>query len=82
MAETLFIEGKIQYYESCNQPAIANAKNALLEMKVLAKNGPAYLVLGPQYLAKGEGEKNLLSIIEYLREFRSKPAADALIETS
>jgi hypothetical protein len=51
-------------------------------MKVLAKNGPAYLVLGPQYLAKGEGEKNLLKIIEYLREFRSKPAADALSEAN
>lgn len=49
-------------------------------MKVLAKNGPAYLALGAQYLAKGEGEKNLLKIIKYLRTFRVKDAADALSE--
>jgi len=49
-------------------------------MKILAKNGPAYLVLGPQYSAKGEGEINLLKIIEYLRAFRSKSTTDALSE--
>ena len=49
-------------------------------MKILAKNGPAYLVLGPQYLKKGEGEQNLLKVIEYLREFRSKPSANTLSE--
>lgn len=31
MAETLYIEGKIVYYEACNQPSIGNAKSALLE---------------------------------------------------
>jgi hypothetical protein len=52
MAETLFLEKKLAYYESCNQPSIANAKNALLDMKILAKNGPAYLVLGAEYQKK------------------------------
>lgn len=45
MAETLYIENKIVYYEACNQPAIGNAKSAFLEMKVLAKNGPSYITL-------------------------------------
>lgn len=49
MAETLFGEQKTMYYESCNQPAIGNAKSALLQMKILAKNGPQYISLGADY---------------------------------
>lgn len=49
LAETLFVENKIAYYESCNQPSIANAKSAYLEMKIISKNGPAYISLGPDY---------------------------------
>ena len=48
-------------------------------MKVLAKNGPAYLVLGPEYQKKGEGEQNLLKVIEHLRSFRSKPASPNML---
>ena len=57
IAETLFQEGKINYFESCNQPSINNAKAQLLEMKVLVKNS-LYINLAPQYL-KSEGEKRL-----------------------
>lgn len=49
LAETLFVERKMMYFESCNQPAIGNAKAALLEMKILAKNGPQYITLGADY---------------------------------
>lgn len=58
LAETLFIEKKMMYYESCNQPAIGNAKAAFLEMKLLAKNGPSYITLHANY-QKAEGERKL-----------------------
>ena len=79
LAETLFSEQKTMYYESCNQPAIGNAKSALLQMKVLAKNGPQYITLGSDY-QKAEGEKKLLQIIEYLNQFRMKPMIETVLD--
>lgn len=49
-------------------------------MKILAKNGPAYLVLGAEYQQKLEGEKKLLKVIEYLSHFRMKPSDNSLVE--
>ena len=37
LAETMYQEGKINYFESCNQMVINGAKAQLLEMGVLAK---------------------------------------------
>lgn len=62
----------MMFYESCNQPSIGNAKSAFLAMNVLARNGPAYITLHKDYLGN-EGEKKLLSVIEYLGQFRMKP---------
>ena len=35
LAETLFLEKKILFFESCNQPAIGNAKAAFIEAGVI-----------------------------------------------
>jgi len=79
LAETLFIEKKMMYFESCNQPAIGNAKSALLEMKILAKNGPQYITLHADY-QKAEGEKKLKTVIEYLGQFRMRPQVETILD--
>lgn len=54
----------MQYFEACNQPAIINAKAALLEMKIFKKNG-VFVNLHEDYL-KQEGEKRLLKALDFL----------------
>jgi len=78
LAETLFLERKMQYFESCNQPAIGNAKSALLEMGIFKKKG-VYINLAPEY-QKEEGEKKLLAVIEYVGQFRMKPTTQSMLE--
>ncbi len=56
IAETLFIERKIQYFESCNQPSISNATATFLAMGVLDKQS-VFINLGASY--KEAGEKKL-----------------------
>jgi hypothetical protein len=41
-------------------------------MKILAKNGPAYITLDKEYQQE-EGEKKLLKVINYIGQFRMKP---------
>jgi hypothetical protein len=53
------------FYESCNQPAIGNAKSAFLAQNVLARNGPSYISLHKDYLGD-QGEKKLMEFIDYL----------------
>ena len=48
IAETLHSDGKIQYFESCNQPSINNAKAKLIEMKVFTKRSN-YINLSAEY---------------------------------
>ena len=49
-------------------------------MKVLAKNGPQYLTLHQDYMSKVDGEKKLLSVIEYIGQFRMKPNLETILE--
>lgn len=58
----MFQEGKINYFESCNQMTINGAKSQLLEMGVLAKKS-VYINLAPEY-QQVEGEKRLEKLIE------------------
>ena len=62
IGETLHSDGKVQYYESCNQPSFTNAKATLIQMKVFTKRSN-YISLGPEFSGK-EGEKNLLKLID------------------
>ena len=77
LAETLFLENKLYYFEACNQPAITNAKSALLEMKIFKKNG-VFINLHEDYL-KQEGEKRILKAIDFLGQFRMTPASSNLL---
>ena len=79
MAETLFIERKTMFYEACNQPAIGNAKAAFLQMKVLAKTGPAHIGLCPEY-QKQAGEKKLLELIDFVGQYRMKPTDQSMLD--
>ena len=78
MAETLFIEKKIQFFESCNQPSITNAKAALLQMGIFKKTS-IFVNLAPEY-QKAEGEKRLLAEIERVGQFRNKASNMTLLE--
>lgn len=48
VSENMYMDGKINYSESCNQQNINNAKAALLEMGVLAKKS-IYINLASEY---------------------------------
>ena len=48
VAETMYAEGKLNYFESCNQMIINNAKAQLLEMGVLSKKS-IYINLAQEY---------------------------------
>lgn len=78
LAETLFIEKKIQYFESCNQPAITNAKTAMLSEGIFKKKD-VYVNLAPEYL-KSDGEKRLVAVIDRVGQYRSKPTTQSLLE--
>jgi hypothetical protein len=61
LSETLFLEGKLFFFESCNQPSIGNAKSALLGMGVFKKKN-IYISIGAEYAGK-DGEKKLLNLL-------------------
>uniref|UniRef100_A0A7S3MJR5 GPAT/DHAPAT C-terminal domain-containing protein n=1 Tax=Favella ehrenbergii TaxID=182087 RepID=A0A7S3MJR5_9SPIT len=71
VGETMFQEGKINYFESCNQMTINGAKAQLLEMGVLQKKS-VYINLAPEY-QKSEGEKRLEKLIETIGQYRNLP---------
>ena len=48
VGETMYAEGKINYFESCNQMVINAAKAELLQMGVLVKKS-LYINLAPEY---------------------------------
>ena len=79
MAETLYIQGKMKFYESCNQPSIGNAKSAFLAMNILTRNGPSYITLHKDYLGD-DGEKRLTEVMEYLGQFRKVPTNDDVFD--
>lgn len=79
LAETLFIERKTMFWEACNQPAIGNAKDAFLQMKVLERKGPAHIGLSTDY-QKLEGEKRLLELIDFVGQYRMKPSDASILE--
>ena len=62
VAETMYQEGKLNYFESCNQIVINSAKAQLLEMRVLVKKS-IYINLAAEY-QKAEGEILLEKVIE------------------
>ena len=62
VAETMYQDGKINYFESCNQVVINSAKAQLLEMRVLVKKS-IYINLSAEY-QKAEGEILLEKLIE------------------
>jgi len=71
VGETMYAEGKLNYFESCNQMTINGAKAQLLEMGVLKKKS-IYINLAPEY-RKGEGEKLLEKLIETIAQYRNLP---------
>jgi len=76
MAETLYLEGKIYFFESCTQPTIGNAKSALLELGVLTKTN-VYLNLSEKYTQAGEQE--LVKLIGRVSQFKMQEDAQALL---
>jgi len=76
MAETLYLEGKIYFFESCTQPTIGNAKSALLELGVLTKTN-VYLNLSEKYTQAGE--QLLVKLIERVSQFKMQEDAQALL---
>ena len=73
VAETMYQDGKLNYFESCNQVVINNAKAQLLQMKVLAKKS-IYINLAAEY-QKAEGEILLEKLIETVGSYRNLPMA-------
>lgn len=71
VAETMYQDGKINYFESCNQMVINGAKAQLLEMGVLKKKS-IYINLASEY-QKLEGEKRLEKLIETISAYRNLP---------
>ena len=61
VAETMYQDGKLSYFESCNQMTINGAKACLLDMKVLVKKA-VYINLAPEYQTP-EGEHRLEQVI-------------------
>lgn len=78
MAETLYLQGKIYFFESCTQPTIGNAKSALLELGVLKKTN-VYLNLSEKY--SQAGEESLVSLIEQVGQYKMQENAEALLHT-
>lgn len=78
VAETMYQEGKITYFESCNQMVINNAKAQLLEMRVLQKKS-IYINLASEY-QKVEGEKRLEKLIETMNNYRNRPMSQRAFE--
>jgi len=78
IGETLHADGMIQYFESCNQPSINNAKAALIQMKVFTKRSD-YISLSGQY-SKKDGEKQLRKIIQDVGQFRMKPTSQTVLD--
>ena len=62
VAETMYQDGKLNYFESCNQMTINGAKACLLDMKVLVKKA-VYINLAPEYQTP-EGEHRLEQVIQ------------------
>jgi hypothetical protein len=48
-------------------------------MKILAKNGPAYITLHDNF-KEDAGEKKLQEVISYLGEYRMKPTESQIFE--
>ena len=48
LAELLFKQGSIQFFESCNQESIRNAMNTFVELGVISKQG-LYLELNDKF---------------------------------
>lgn len=74
VAETMYQEGKLNYFESCNQMIINGAKAQLLEMGVIAKKS-IYINLAQEY-QKTQGERLLGKLIETIGQFRNKPLSE------
>lgn len=74
VAETMYQEGKLNYFESCNQMIINGAKAQLLEMGVIAKKS-IYINLAQEY-QKDQGERLLGKLIETIGQFRNKPLSE------
>ena len=71
MAETMYDEGKINYFESCNQMVITGAKSQLLEKKILTKKS-IFLNLSQDHQTPA-GEKKLEQIIQTMSLYRNLP---------
>jgi hypothetical protein len=78
MAETLYLQGKIYFFESCTQPTIGNAKAALIELGVLTKTS-VYLNLSESY-TKAAGEQLLVKLISQLGQYKMQENASALVD--
>lgn len=71
VAETMYQNGKLNYFESCNQIVINGAKAQLLEMRVLTKKS-IFINLSAEY-QKAEGEILLEKLIETIGQYRNLP---------
>jgi hypothetical protein len=78
VAETMYQENKLNYFESCNQMVINGAKAQLLEMRVIEKKS-IYINLASEY-KKAEGEKRIEKLIETINNFRNVPMSQRAFE--
>jgi hypothetical protein len=69
LAESLFDEKAIAYFESCNQESIKNAINEFTERKILVKKS-VFIMLSNNF-RKNEGA--LQGLLDQINEYRNKP---------
>lgn len=74
LAELLFKQGAIQFFESCNQESIKNAMSTFIGMGILTKTGK-YVELNETFQ---EDEGKVVEILEYINTFRQRPNNDVL----
>ena len=75
LAELLFKQGAIMFFESCNQESIKNAMSTFISMGILTKTGK-YVELNEKFQ---DDEGKVVEVLEYINTFRQRPSTgDAL----
>jgi hypothetical protein len=70
LAETLYDEKVINYFESCNVESIKNAVQNFKDLGILQQKS-VFLSLNEKYR---NNEKLLTQLLDHINEFRAKPA--------
>ena len=75
LAELLFKQGSIQFFESCNQESIRNAMYTFVELGAITKIG-SHLQLSDEYQ---KDETKVVNMLEFINKFRSSAQIDDVL---